>query len=229
MKTCNKCNIQKEDVDFYKINNKVQNRCRICVRSTYKATYPARREEIVKANAKRRENLHKLVNEIKNTPCTDCGKSYPHYCMDFDHLGDKIMAVAHMVHNNYSFDKIKAEIAKCELVCALCHRDRTYKRMIGSTSKDVFKCIKRNRKIIEENKSKPCERCHIQYDTWLMDYDHINPENKLYCVGEMLARSDKKLLAEIAKCQVLCAICHRLKTKETRDAQKNSSQSETIS
>ena len=50
-----------------------------------------------------------------------------------------------------------------------------------------------------------------------MDYDHINPENKSQCVGRMLAASEEKLLKEISKCQVLCAICHRLKTKETRD------------
>lgn len=44
--------------------------------------------------------------------------------MDFDHLGDKKFAVGSSI--SYTLDAVREEIAKCEVVCANCHRERTY-------------------------------------------------------------------------------------------------------
>lgn len=51
--------------------------------------------------------------------------------MDFDHVNvrDKIKEVAYMVTRNWSLVKIKAEVKKCEVVCANCHRIRTYGKL----------------------------------------------------------------------------------------------------
>lgn len=46
--------------------------------------------------------------------------------MDFDHQKDKFKAVSRMVREGYGEEKILQEIAKCELVCAVCHRIRTF-------------------------------------------------------------------------------------------------------
>jgi len=48
--------------------------------------------------------------------------------MDFDHLRDKRMTIALMASSGYRLEVLKEEVGKCELVCANCHRDRTYKR-----------------------------------------------------------------------------------------------------
>lgn len=50
--------------------------------------------------------------------------------MDYDHLHatDKIDAVGTLVVKG-NMKKVLAEIAKCELVCATCHRYRSFKRM----------------------------------------------------------------------------------------------------
>jgi len=55
----------------------------------------------------------------------DCGKRW-HFCaMDFDHVrGKKLFEI-----NDAScraLQKVKDEIAKCDVVCANCHRIRTY-------------------------------------------------------------------------------------------------------
>lgn len=73
------------------------------------------------------------INEIRrSTPCTDCGLSWPHYVMDFDHVqGGKIGNVMVMVNKGESWRRLEAEIAKCELVCANCHRKRTYERLLA--------------------------------------------------------------------------------------------------
>ncbi len=59
----------------------------------------------------------------------DCGQCFPPYVMDFDHLIDKVDAVAHMTKNSLSLETIQKEIDKCELVCSNCHRVRTWKRL----------------------------------------------------------------------------------------------------
>lgn len=70
------------------------------------------------------------MNDLKRGPCTDCGQTFDPICMDFDHLPgtDKILNVGRMVTRKFAWAKIEAEIAKCELVCANCHRLRTKKR-----------------------------------------------------------------------------------------------------
>lgn len=62
--------------------------------------------------------------ELKNHPCIDCGGKFPSECMDFDHVrGDKVSTVGLLVEDMTG--KREAEIAKCDLVCANCHRIRT--------------------------------------------------------------------------------------------------------
>lgn len=77
-----------------------------------------------------KERNRNHVRHIKEShPCTDCGLSFPFYCMDFDHVrGDKHKNISQLVEQNASIATIDAEIAKCELVCAICHRIRTYER-----------------------------------------------------------------------------------------------------
>lgn len=64
-------------------------------------------------------------------PCADCGRYFPAECMDFDHLPGKVKRcpIAHLLACA-SLDEFKAEMKKCELVCACCHRTRTLKRKI---------------------------------------------------------------------------------------------------
>jgi hypothetical protein len=70
----------------------------------------------------------KTMLEAKSKPCKDCGGTFPPYVMEFDHArGNKRACL------NSLKDKIKAfniEMAKCDVVCANCHRIRTYLRRI---------------------------------------------------------------------------------------------------
>ncbi len=69
------------------------------------------------------------VREAKDKPCADCGIHYPYYVMEFDHLdsGAKHFNISAGV-TCASYDRIIAEIAKCEVVCANCHAERTHRR-----------------------------------------------------------------------------------------------------
>jgi hypothetical protein len=49
-----------------------------------------------------------------------------------------------------------------------------------------------------------------------MDFDHRPGEKKLFGIGQGLRRKLEALLAEIAKCDLVCANCHRIRTHRLR-------------
>ena len=60
----------------------------------------------------------------------------------------------------------------------------------------------------------PCVDCG-EPDPVVLEFDHINPAKKLSNVSSLTSRySWVFLLAEIAKCEIRCANCHRRKTAE---------------
>lgn len=59
----------------------------------------------------------------------DCKTAYPHYIMQFDHreAGNKRFNLGGS-WSMYGIKSITAEIKKCDVVCANCHAERTWKR-----------------------------------------------------------------------------------------------------
>jgi hypothetical protein len=71
-----------------------------------------------------------FARQMKSRPCADCGIQYPYYVMDFDHRREEIKKCAVSQTERLSIEAIKKEIAKCDVVCSNCHRERTYQRRI---------------------------------------------------------------------------------------------------
>ena len=87
---------------------------------------PERREGVLQANARQYYKRRQIVNGLKSRPCADCGIQYPPCVMDFDHTkGTKRFNVSRLSHRMVD---VVAEIEKCDVVCANCHRMRTYAR-----------------------------------------------------------------------------------------------------
>lgn len=87
----------------------------------------ADREKAVSTRKERRAWLdaHKVASG-----CIDCGYNAHPRALDFDHIGtDKIGDVGRLAHHRIAWDRLMAEIAKCEVVCANCHRLRTAQRL----------------------------------------------------------------------------------------------------
>lgn len=92
---------------------------------TAQAWQDANRDRI-NANARQRgEKLLAWFRALKTGPCKDCGGTFPPVCMDFDHRDRSTKVADVSVLARSSKAKCLAEIAKCDLVCANCHRIRT--------------------------------------------------------------------------------------------------------
>lgn len=76
--------------------------------------------------AKRREKTKKVLEYLLEHPCVDCGEADP-IVLEFDHKDEteKVDAVTQMITHNCGLKKIFAEIGKCDVRCANCHRRRT--------------------------------------------------------------------------------------------------------
>lgn len=95
-----------------------------------------------KRNVEQRKIASAYILAAKNSPCADCGVEYPDkpWRMCYDHLPGtkKEDNIANLVGRGWSLTRIQKEIDKCEVVCLLCHSDRTHTRGLsanGNTSR----------------------------------------------------------------------------------------------
>ena len=134
MKKCNRCEEEKPYNCFHKNKHKsdgLQGQCKECKKKTDAVHFQKNKEKQNERNRINRAKYKTKYQKLKNNPCADCGEIYPPYVMDFDHIDNKINNVSQIL-NRYSWDTLLAEIEKCELVCANCHRERTHSRLLAS-------------------------------------------------------------------------------------------------
>ena len=83
---------------------------------------------------------HRQKHDGRQTVCKDCKRAYnatyyqrnkarhsPRYAMDLDHVRGVKVGDAFVIRR-MGLERARAEIAKCEPVCAACHRLRTRHR-----------------------------------------------------------------------------------------------------
>jgi hypothetical protein len=116
-------------------------RCRDCTNATRRRRRRAlpidlRRAEKLRyrnyvqqaARARRRQAaFRRFLAWLKEQPCVDCGGRFPSYCMDFDHRDPTQKRIG--VSKVGTLSRLQDEILKCDLVCANCHRVRTYRTL----------------------------------------------------------------------------------------------------
>jgi hypothetical protein len=71
---------------------------------------------------------------------------------------------------------------------------------------------KRRRAIDAYKLERGCIDCGYRGSAVALDLDHTDPSAKVKGVSEMVNHSWKSVLAELSKCDVRCANCHRVKT-----------------
>lgn len=113
MKECSKCHLLKSEGEFYrkyKNSNVKHNFCKSCSNSL--------------AISKMISTKIKMI-EYKGRECKNCGLQLEksHYSVfDFHHRDSSTKDRSLKEMRSYSWDKIKNELDKCDLLCANCHR-----------------------------------------------------------------------------------------------------------
>ena len=58
----------------------------------------------------------------------------------------------------------------------------------------------------------PCVDCGINYPYYVMDFDHVRGQKHANVMELVSTLSKKKIDEEIAKCEIVCSNCHRIRT-----------------
>jgi len=101
-------------------------------RKWYQRNRELQMARVTPGNRRAREAINNYVDQVKSRPCADCGGHFPPFIMDFDHVrGEKAADISRLRGARASRARLEAELAKCEVVCANCHRRRTQLRLLG--------------------------------------------------------------------------------------------------
>lgn len=96
------------------------------------------------------------------------------------------------------------------------HYERNREVMLERTAVSNKRVRERNRLIVADAKARPCADCGVEYPTYVMQFDHTGDE-KTANIGDMVGRAGvAALLAEIGRCDVVCANCHAIRTHDRR-------------
>jgi hypothetical protein len=121
-------------IDEFAFRNKTlgtrQSHCRMCHAAYRRAHYVRNRaiyidQEVARIKRYRDENRPLIRDYLRFHPCVDCGES-DIVVLDFDHRDPatkKYSVMLLALHKPWT--RVLAEIAKCDVRCASCHRRRT--------------------------------------------------------------------------------------------------------
>jgi hypothetical protein len=148
--------------------------------------------------------------------------------MEFDHRDPSLKAFTitagrALLKNR---EALLEEVAKCDIVCSNCHRvrsRRTHRAWLATRVPSVHPRIAGHRArwryhadILDQLRSVPCADCGGRFPPCAMDFDHRDPSTKVQAVSRLITRSYATLMAEVAKCDIVCANCHHLRTDARR-------------
>lgn len=183
-----------------------------------RAYYLANRDQkLAEAKARYQSQAHNVKTRIKqkraerlawfrawcleNQISCQCGQKDP-ACLDFHHKdpSQKLGQVPLMSGRGWSKERILQEVAKCVAVCANCHRKEHFATKPQRPKRAWLWDYKKQRGCSCGESHPPC-----------LDFHHIDPTSKVNSVTKMVTAGLAKetVLAEIAKCELLCANCHR--------------------
>ena len=103
--------------------------------------------------------------------------------------------------------------------------ERAYNRSWYARNKERIGAVKlarsqavrrRNRALARRAKDRPCADCGVTYPSYVMQFDHLG--DKKFSIADACGQgfSEATLLAEMDKCEVVCANCHAARTYQRR-------------
>ncbi|MET0647698.1 MAG: hypothetical protein ABW208_13870 [Pyrinomonadaceae bacterium] len=140
MKICSGCSTWKAEGEFSRKGGSLQSKCKPCQPAYNRLYYQRNKSRFIAKNRRnkkrQRERLRAILLGIKQQTCQDCGGIFHPWAMELDHRDGtkKEAAVANLVSKGCTDARLLEEIGKCDVVCANCHRMRTYRRLYAKVS-----------------------------------------------------------------------------------------------
>lgn len=136
IKNCSSCKETLPASAFYENKAKPDGRSNMCItcqKAANRKSYEKNKTKVMARNKAVRQQQRAAILEHKhNTPCTDCKKIFHPYIMEFDHRDADTKRFSIGRTGRRSNPTIQDELEKCDLVCANCHKLRTFKRRLTS-------------------------------------------------------------------------------------------------
>jgi hypothetical protein len=112
--------------------------------------------------------------------------------------------------------------------CKECHNKKilnyhtSNKKIVNEIiQKSRLKTHKLKRALILLIKSRPCHDCGKSFHPYAMEFDHKDPSIKYFGIGTHgKLYSVEMLMNEIKKCDVVCSVCHKIRTANTLNFDK---------
>ena len=220
-KLCGGCKRRLPIEAFNRAGSKRQHWCRACFATYFKARGKRHVERVNQAKRVRRVAARELIaRHLSRSPCVDCGEPDP-VVLEFDHLHEKRADLTRLVTEGFSAEVLTSEIRACEVVCVNCHRKRTARRAgwlridpdwRGKLQRTRLPGEARNIAFAYEHlMNSGCVDCG-EWRLCVLDFDHVGGKDVSVMVLAHSGYGLARLQAEIAKCEVRCANCHRRRT-----------------
>jgi len=130
---CPKCNQQKEEDQFSwkELGKKRQTTCKECTRLYCKTHYKNNKKGyLARARISNKKYIKRnrafIWSYLINHPCEACGEKNP-ILLEFHHRDKKEFNISFGINQQVSIKRLSAEIQKCQVLCANCHRLETTK------------------------------------------------------------------------------------------------------
>jgi hypothetical protein len=152
--------------------------------------------------------------------CQKCGKEFSLGVIDAHHPDPSVKEyILSEILNNSALQErpeLIAELDQCQMLCARCHGNfhsdprLSHEDTYSGTNKKKGRQIDCRKKMVREKFGEHCLEC----GDWLypkeMVFHHRDPAEKTGEPSDMMRMASKEaIMAEVAKCDILCRNCHR--------------------
>jgi hypothetical protein len=140
--------------------------------------------------------------------CEDCAYDLTMWALEFHHRDPREKSFA-LGGFHGGIGRARQEANKCVLVCANCHRRRhsTSKSDGGHPTVRFRQNLKRR---VVAAMGDACAGCGLREPVDALEFHHLDASAKEFGIStEGIPRRWDKIAAELAKCVLLCANCHR--------------------
>jgi len=167
-----------------------------------------RRQSWVSYSRRQRIRIKTELVSARGGCCEDCGYGRTIWALEFHHLdpATKEFSLGGFLG---SLERARREAAKCVLVCANCHRAR-HDRTKSDSGHAVVRFRRDLKRRAIEWAGGACHGCGFVQLVDALEFHHLDAADKEFAIStEGIPRSWPRVQAELAKCVLLCANCHR--------------------